>query len=260
MRLHPAGPGGWVTGDFVSTAHMPQALGQGWCELGLSSGIWPTLHWSPLTLTPCSGRQGPFILQSLQSPGSTNPSLTNRVTHTHCDLQNTPSQPVLGCTLPSSLSLSNPVPFLVLPPAGIPGLGSEAPDHLLPLLGLPTMICGSNRGPYVKSHLPQANLELGSLPSAEASTSRRGTTGSSMGPGTLDLASRQGQEEEKVGPLCQGGEEEIPSEAESQPHRARHTPWLSHRAGQLQSHQGAGKHCSKSCAIFYQKIRVRRQI
>lgn len=68
-----------------------------------------------------------------------------------------------------------------------------------------------------------------------------------------------GREGEKLEPTVQGGEEEIPSEVKSQTRQGGTTDhWLPHSCEQ--ESPGTREHCSKSCAIFYPKIRVRCQI
>lgn len=67
-----------------------------------------------------------------------------------------------------------------------------------------------------------------------------------------------GRERGQMGTAAQGGEEAIPSKVKSQTIRQDTGHWL--LLSGSRSHQGVGEHCSKSCAIFYPKIRVRCQI
>ena len=125
--------------------------------------------------------------------------------------------------------------------------GSEASDHHS---HCPPPCVQPVRGPWIQSPSPDNYLELRFLSSAEASVLWP-TIGSSEEHKTPDLVSMQGWGRE--GKTGWGGRH--PQQGQkSDTQRRPSTPQASN------CHQGVREHCSKSCAIFYPKIRVRCQI
>lgn len=224
---------------------MIQAPGRAGVRLDPANQLWPTSasvflnpHLPLQQRVPSSLSLGGGLGQPKPAPRHEH---TQSHTRTHCDLQN---------TLPACLALCPPLASQPIESCPLQETqaspGSEAPR---PPLAWPTTIGPAyQRAPDPVQMAIQMTIGTGAPSSRAASV--KGAIGSPEEHKTLDLMSMPGWGQRGGTPPARS--------------KGRHTKAAPHTTGShtqaSSSHQGVRERCSKSCAIFYPRIRVRCQI
>lgn len=230
---------------------MIQAPGRAGVRLDQANQLWPTSasvflnpHLPLQQRVPSSLSLGGGLGQPKPAPRHEH---TQSHTRTHCDLQN---------TLPACLALCPPLASQPIESCPLQETqaspGSEAPPTTTRMAHHHRASLSEGPGPSPDGN-PDDNRDWSSVwtgaPSSRAA-SVKGAIGSSEEHKTLDLMSMPGWGQRGGTPPARS--------------KGRHTKAAPHTTGShtqaSSSHQGVRERCSKSCAIFYPRIRVRCQI